>query len=90
MAEVGSSADRVEKAKTRALSSYQKAMELASELSHADPIRLSLLLNLSVYKFEMSSSEESAAAVKAAREEAINMAKNGIQKAEDELELLDN
>ena len=58
VAEVGSSADRVDKAKTRALSSYQKAMDLASELSHADPIRLSLLLNLSVYKFEMSSSEE--------------------------------
>lgn len=90
VAEVGSSTDRVDKAKTRALSSYQKAMDLASELSHADPIRLSLLLNLSVYKFEMSSSEDGAAAIKAAREEAINMAKTGIQKAEDELELLDN
>ena len=70
--------------------SYQKAQDLASQLSHADPIRLSLLLNLSVYMFEISDGTQDRQAVKEAREEAINMAKDGIQKAEEELDMLDN
>ena len=60
-------------------------MEIADELSHADPIRLSLLLNYAVYQYEMAESEGTEA-----KEAAIKLAKESIQKAEDELETLDN
>lgn len=51
VAEVGEG-DRLEKATERALDSYNKAIEKAEELSPADPTRLSLLLNFSVFCYE--------------------------------------
>ena len=53
MAEVGSTEDRIEKAKTRALNSYNSAIQIANELSPADPVRLSLYLNFSVYYYDI-------------------------------------
>ena len=51
VAEVGEG-ERLEKATERALDSYNKAIENAEELSPADPTRLSLLLNFSVFCYE--------------------------------------
>lgn len=58
-------------------------MDVASELSHADPIRLSLLLNYAVYQYEMPGDLES-------KEAAILLAKDAINMAEEQLEMMDN
>ena len=50
---MGSTEDRIEKAKTRALNSYNSAIEISDQLTPADPIRLSLYLNFSVYCYEI-------------------------------------
>jgi len=44
--------ERLEKATQMALDSYNKGIELAEQLSPADPTRLSLLLNYSVFCYE--------------------------------------
>lgn len=51
VAEVGDG-ERLEKATQMALDSYNKGIELAEQLSPADPTRLSLLLNYSVFCYE--------------------------------------
>ena len=53
VAEVGSTEDRVEKAKNRALTAYNNAIKIADKMPKADPIRLSLFLNFSVYCYEI-------------------------------------
>ena len=83
MAEVGTSKDRIEKAKTRALKCYNQAIQLADKLSPADPVRLSLYLNFSVYCFEIYGSQEQ-------KEQAVEIAKQGIETAEEDLENLDS
>jgi 14-3-3 protein epsilon len=76
VAEVGSADDRVEKAKTRALNSYNGAIEIADQLAPADPIRLSLYLNFSVYCYEIYDQKD----------KAIAIAKQGLAEAEDDIE----
>ena len=76
VAEVGSAEDRVEKAKTRALNSYNSAIEIADQLAPADPIRLSLYLNFSVYCYEIYDQKD----------KAIAIAKQGLAEAEDDIE----
>lgn len=83
VAEVGTSKDRIEKAKTRALKCYNEAIQLADKLSPADPVRLSLYLNFSVYCFEIYGSQEQ-------KEQAIEIAQQGIDTAEKDLENLDS
>lgn len=83
VAEVGTAKDRIEKAKTRALSCYDQATQLADKLSPADPVRLSLCLNFSVYCFEIYGSQEQ-------KERAVEIAKQGIETAEEDLENLDS
>lgn len=51
VAEVGEG-ERLEKATERSLDCYNKGIEKAEELSPADPTRLSLLLNFSVFCYE--------------------------------------
>jgi len=60
VAEVGSTDDRVEKAKTRALNSYNQSIQIAEKLQPADPIRLSLYLNFSVYCYEIHDQKDKA------------------------------
>ena len=60
MAEVGSTTERVEKAQTRALNSYNSAIEISDELTPAHPLRLSLYLNFSVYLYEIYDEKEKA------------------------------
>lgn len=79
MAEVGSTDDRVEKSKTRALNSYNSAIEIADQLTPADPIRLSLYLNFSVYCYEIYDQKE----------KAMEIAKQGLAEAENDIENID-
>ena len=72
MAEVGSSDDRVEKAKTRALNSYNQAIQIGDQLQASDPIRLSLYLNFSVYCYEIYDDKD----------KAMDIAKQGLKDAE--------
>jgi len=76
VAEVGSADDRVDKAKTRALNSYNSAIEIADQLAPADPIRLSLYLNFSVYCYEIYDQKD----------KAIAIAKQGLAEAEDDID----
>lgn len=76
---MGSAEDRIEKAKTRALNSYNSAIELCEQLTPADPIRLSLYLNFSVYCYEIYDMKD----------KAMEIAKQGLQEAEGDLENID-
>ena len=79
VAEVGSTDDRVEKAKTRALNSYNQAIQIADKLQPADPIRLSLYLNFSVYCYEIYEQKD----------KAMEIAKQGLEEAEQDIEFID-
>lgn len=63
-------------------------MELASQLSQADPIRLSLLLNYSVYQYEMATPMAGGNALEC-KEQAIQLAKEGIDMATEDIKNLD-
>ena len=52
VSEVAGDSDRLQKATQMALDSYNKGIELAEGLPAADPTRLSLLLNYSVFCYE--------------------------------------
>lgn len=59
VAEVGED-ERLEKATERALDSYNKGIEKAEYLSPADPTRLSLILNFSVFCYDNLEQKEQA------------------------------
>lgn len=80
VAEVGSTDDRIDKAKARALSNYEKAISKSDELSPAHPLRLSLVLNYSVFLYEIGNEklkaiEEASKAMKGAEDDIDNIDK---------------
>jgi tetratricopeptide (TPR) repeat protein len=75
VAEVGDG-ERLEKATERALDSYNKATEKADQLSAADPTRLSLILNFSVFCYENLDQKE----------QAIEMAESAFEGAVQEID----
>ena len=94
VAEVGSTEDRVEKAKNRALTAYNNAIKIADQMPKADPIRLSLFLNFSVYCYEIYGQKGTKKLPKkeqkAQREKAMQIAKKGLDEAEEDIGLIDD
>jgi len=75
VAEVGEG-DRLKKATDRALNCYNSGMDAAEELSAADPARLSLMLNFSVFCYENLDKKE----------DALQMASQAYEDAAEEFE----